>query len=140
NAHPDVLRFTGDAPFKDVDMAEQFISGYDTYRKTGMGRWVIEILDTEEPVGWSGIKFHEDENLYDLGYRILHRFWNKGIATEAAIGCLNWIKGKEIKTVLSCVHQENHSSLRVSEKLGFKYAYERYYGETPWLIFEKSII
>ncbi|MFM7080099.1 MAG: GNAT family N-acetyltransferase, partial [Bacteroidota bacterium] len=40
NAHPDVLRFTGDAPFKDVNMAEQFISVYDTYRKTGMGRWV----------------------------------------------------------------------------------------------------
>ena len=137
NAHPDVLRFTGDAPFEDEEAAENFISNYDAYHRTGMGRWVIELLETKQPVGWAGIKMHQEDNQYDLGYRILHQFWNKGIATEAGIGCLKWGESNGITSVISCVHLENTRSIRVSEKLGFSYAYERYYGDTAWLIFER---
>lgn len=139
NNHPDVLKYTGDAPFESVEDAEDFIRDYDSYQRTGMGRWVIELLDTQTPIGWCGVKHLQDENQYDLGYRILPRYWNQGFATEAGEGCLKWAIHAGIKNLLTCVHHENKRSLRVSEKLGFGYAYERYYGATPWLVLEKPI-
>lgn len=139
NSHPDVMKFTGDPPFANIKAAETFISSYDSYKKTGMGRWVIELLKSEHPIGWCGIKHHPDDGNYDLGYRILSAYWNKGFATEAGHGCLEWASKSGIKRILTCVHSENKKSLRVSEKLGFEYAYERFYGSLPWMVFEKSI-
>ena len=55
--------------------------------KNGMARLAIIEKETQEFIGWTGIKFEENlrfENYYDLGYRLKKKFWGKGIASETA--------------------------------------------------------
>ena len=42
NLDPDVIRYTGDAPFESEAAAIEFLKKYDAYKKYGMGRWVVE--------------------------------------------------------------------------------------------------
>jgi ribosomal-protein-alanine N-acetyltransferase len=139
NQHPDVQIFTGDLPFESSEAAEKFIEDYDAYRVYGMGRWLIEEKNRKTPIGFCGIKYHPKDKQFDLGYRILPEYWNQGYATECGLGCLKWATSKGISSIVTCIHPSNTKSMRVSEKLDFRYAYERYYGEIVWLVYEPKI-
>jgi len=41
NSDPDVIKYTGDAPFDSVADASQFLADYDQFRKYNRGRWAI---------------------------------------------------------------------------------------------------
>lgn len=48
NSDHDVIKYTGDEPFKSVEEAGQFILQYDQYQKYGMGRWAVLLKETNE--------------------------------------------------------------------------------------------
>ena|ERR1041384_2190847 len=90
NSDPDVIKYTGDIPFKNITEAEQLISNYDHYRKYKMGRWSVFMKDTNEYMGWCGLKYLEDLNEVDIGYRFHKKYWGRGYATEASAACLKY--------------------------------------------------
>ncbi len=62
------------------------------------------------------------KNDIDLGYAMLFKFQNRGIATEVAIGAVKYLqKCKENARILATHKPENLASKRVLEKIGFKY-------------------
>ena len=119
NADPEVMKYTGDQPFDSVEAARSFISEYDAYRKTGYGRWTVVLKETNEPIGWCGLRWHEDLGYVDLGFRIAQEHWNKGYASEAGRASLDWAKENGIDRVAGRCMTENAASIRVLEKLGF---------------------
>jgi len=125
NNDPDVIRFTGDDPFKSIGEASELIRNYDQYKKYGYGRWTILTESSSEYLGWCGLNHNKDTKETDIGFRLIKSEWGKGIATEAAIACvefgfnhfgLNKITGKAMK--------ENTSSIRVLEKTGMRFEKE----------------
>lgn len=119
NQHPDVYRFTGDAPFQNIAEAKTFIKNYK-YQEQGIGRWTVTLSDSHTPIGWCGLKRNE-EGLIDLGFRILPEYWGKGSATEAAISCVKY--GKTLfpnEDIIGRAHPENFASHRVLEKCGLR--------------------
>ena len=90
NNAPDVLAFTGDAPFESVEAARQFIEHYNPYATTGYGRWTVLLKTTHEYLGWCGLRLDTDSGQTDLGYRFLPTHRNKGYATEAGAACLKY--------------------------------------------------
>lgn len=122
NLDPDVLRFTGDIPFANVQEAETFIGDYDQYKKHGFGRWVVSDKNSGDFLGWCGLKFTPSKNEHDLGFRFFKRHWNKGYATESGNVCLN--AGFEkfgLEMIVGRAMIENHASIRVLNKTGMKY-------------------
>jgi RimJ/RimL family protein N-acetyltransferase len=120
NANLNVLRYTGDEPFKSVEEARMFVAQYDQYTLYGYGRWAVIEKSTGNLIGWCGLKYHPSKQYTDLGFRFVEQKWNQGFATEAAEVCLQ-LGFKEFKLpVIVCrVQQRNGSSIRVIEKLGF---------------------
>ena len=64
------------------------------YRSNGIGRWVVLLRATGEFMGWAGLKLETGPvngqyDFYDLGYRLLPRFWGQGYGFEAAQVWLN---------------------------------------------------
>jgi len=53
NLDPEVIRYTGDAPFRSVEEAKSFIRGYDHYDRYGYGRWSVFIRATGEYKNWA---------------------------------------------------------------------------------------
>src|SRR5262245_57770807 len=65
-----------------ADRCETFIATH------GWGLWAVEIMQTEEFIGFVGLSNAPAvlpfSPCVEVGWRLAHRFWGKGFATEAA--------------------------------------------------------
>jgi RimJ/RimL family protein N-acetyltransferase len=121
NSDPEVIKYTGDPPFKSVEETRDFLSKYKDYQHNGYGRWIMIIKETNETIGWCGLKLNE-EKFVDLGFRLFRKHWNKGYASEAAKACLAYgFKTLNMDFIIGRVVSENTASVKVLEKLGMKY-------------------
>ena len=125
NANPNVLKHTGDKPFKDVKEAKDFILNYEQYAKYGLGRWIVQRKSDQEFLGWCGLRYLEEKNETDIGFRFLEEYWNMGYATESARAALQY--GQRVlkqKNIVGRCKKENTSSIKVLEKIGMKFVSE----------------
>lgn len=121
NSDIEVLRHTGDKPFKNLEDAQIFIANYSPYLKTGMGMWLLTEKPSKHFIGWCGLKQHNNGEV-DLGYRILRREWNKGYATEASKTCIKYaFEVLKLKYLVNRVHFQNTTSNHLAQKIGFKF-------------------
>lgn len=126
NSDTEVLKFTGDVPFKNLEEAEKFVINYTDYLKNGFGRWAVILKSNQKFIGWCGLKLNE-ENLIDIGFRLFKREWNKGYATEATKGVLIYgFETLNLPTIIGRVSSDNLASIRVLEKAHMIYWKEEY--------------
>lgn len=123
NADPEVIRYTGDNAFTDIEAAREFLEGYDHYEKYGFGRWAVIRKEDNEFLGWCGLKYTHETDEYDIGFRFFRKYWNKGYATEAAKACLDHgLHDLKIKTIIGRAMKANTASTKVLEKIGMTYS------------------
>lgn len=126
DSDPEVHRYLGNAPVKSREKILEiinFIRGqYDAF---GIGRWAVVLKENKKFIGWAGLKY-VDEPLdafpyyYDLGYRLIRKYWGKGYATEASIALIDYAFHKlKIPCVYALIETGNLRSRRVLEKAGF---------------------
>jgi [ribosomal protein S5]-alanine N-acetyltransferase len=92
------------------------------------GRCLIEIRDSHVPIGWiEVVKYHRqpiDDSLNEdlqLGYELHPEYWNLGYATEAARAIIEYaFEVRQLDRLVAYVRPQNHRSIRVLEKLGFR--------------------
>lgn len=124
NANSNVLKYTGDEPFASINEAKIFIKNYDHYQKFGMGRWTVIEKDTNSPIGWCGLKNHNNEFI-DLGFRFLEDYWNKGFATESAKACIDFgFNQLNLDEIVGRTMPQNFGSKRVLEKIGMQFSHK----------------
>ncbi len=125
NTDHEVLKYTGDSPLGSIQDAQQYIDDYvnnpaGQIKKYKMGRLACIDKESQEFVGFCGIKTHEASQLTDIGYRFLKKHWGKGYATEACAVILKFAFVTHNKQeIVAHVHEHNIGSQRVVEKLGF---------------------
>lgn len=122
NSDFDVIKYTGDKPFGSINDAEVLLNNYSQYRNYGYGRWAVIVKETGNFIGWCGLKYLEEINETDLGYRFFKDQWGKGYATESSIKALELAFQKfQIPNVVGKVMKENEASIRVLKKVGMQY-------------------
>ncbi|WP_343636416.1 GNAT family N-acetyltransferase [Fluviicola sp.] len=138
NSDPEVLRYTGDDPFESIEEARTFLENYESYRKYGFGRWAMILKETGEYLGWCGLKYTPELDEFDIGYRLMKKFWGKGYATEAAGACLELGFGQlGMETIVGRAMPENGASVCVLEKIGLTYLENRMTEGTEEVIYIK---
>lgn len=136
NSDPEVIRYTGDAPFEDVAEARWFLENYDHYKKFGYGRWAVLLKETGEFIGWCGLKFMPELGETDLGSRFFRCHWNKGFATEAAKACVEYgFEKLGLKRIVGRAMEANAASIRVLQKAGLHFLKKIDFDEHPGLYF-----
>ena len=136
NSNPNVLQYTGDAPFKNIKTTEDFIKNYNHYETYNMGRWAVCGKKQGEFLGWCGLKYHLDEDYIDVGYRFFEKHWNKGFATEATKGVLSYaFNVLRIQDVYAYVDKRNPGSMKVAEKSGLSFLKEALHEGNPTNIY-----
>tara|TARA_Y100000815_G_scaffold275428_1_gene313502 strand:- start:1270 stop:2238 length:969 start_codon:yes stop_codon:yes gene_type:complete len=127
NAPIEVLEYTTDEPFKNEDEARAFAKAYPAYSTPTpyghpLGRWGIINKEDNEFIGWCGLKWHPQEKVVDLGYRIIKDHWGKGYATEAASACIDIAFTKvKLRSLVAHAHVNNIGSQKVLLKNGCIY-------------------
>lgn len=118
NLDKEVLKYTGDQPFENIQASKDFLTNYDQYEKYGVGRLAVIEKATSKFIGWCGLKYNPDNDEYDIGFRFLRDYWNKGFATETAKRCLDFgFNGLGIARIVGRAMKENNASIKVLEKI-----------------------
>jgi RimJ/RimL family protein N-acetyltransferase len=122
NIDPDVVKYTGDKAFESIEAARIFLANYDHYRIYGFGRWAVIDQSSDEFLGWCGLKYTKELDEFDIGFRFMKEYWNKGYATESAKACLDLGFNKfKMPEILGRAMKENIGSIRVLGKIGLEY-------------------
>ncbi len=128
NSDPLIMKYVGDGSTRNQEQMtnelEILISHYT--RKPGLGIWATILKDTNMFVGASGLVYYDNTPEIEIGYRMLKEHWNKGYATEASMGLLEYgFKKIGLKKIVSSAHVENFASRRVMEKIGMRHVDNR---------------
>ena len=127
DSDPKVHEYLGKNPIKTIKEAEGVINGIrQHYVENGIGRWAIVDKKTNDFIGWTGLKYEQNlrENFsyYDLGFRLRSKYWGKGIATEAAIECLNYgFDTLNLDEICAAVNIDNLASNKILRKIGLRF-------------------
>lgn len=120
-----VTKYTGDAGMvNNLEDAKNVIQNIwlKEYKKYGYGRWAVVDKETNQVIGFCGLKYIPEVGMPDLGYRFIPEFWGKGYASETAIACVNYCKQKlDIHRFFGDVMEQNIASVKVLQKVGLKF-------------------
>ena len=123
NRLPEVMRYIGPVE-TDVEQTRAYLiqgplADYDKY---GYGRHACIDKASGRLIGFSGLKYLDDIDDVDIGYRFLPEFWGMGLATETSLVLMDFAKQElGLKRVIGLAMPENHASINVFPKLGMQY-------------------
>jgi len=127
DSNPNVHTYLGNKPIKTLEEAKNVILFIQKqYKDVGIGRWAIIEKTTSSFVGWTGFKYiavpvNSHVNYYDLGYRLIERYWEKGVATETAKACLKYaFEVLNLTEVYGICDVNNIASKNILEKCGLQ--------------------
>lgn len=122
NGDPEVMRYTGEPMPPSAAVIRDFLAAYPDFDRHGFGRWTAVEKATGEIIGFAGLKYLEDLEVVDIGYRLRRSHWGRGLATEAALACVEFgFDTIGLDYVIGLVMPANTPSVRVLEKLGMTY-------------------
>jgi len=121
---PSFIQNIGDRGVRTVDDARGYIvkGPITSYERFGFGLWMIETKSPLAPIGICGLLKREVLDDVDIGYALLPEFWSHGYALESASAVVSYAREKlGLKRVVAVTNSNNQSSIRLLEKMGFKY-------------------
>lgn len=115
------MRYTGEPPMPSVEAARDAIVAYPDFDTHGFGRWACvlkELGEDSPPIGFCGLKFLDEVDEVDIGYRFLPAYWGRGLATESARASIEFgFVTLSLEHVCAFVLADNDGSIRVLNKL-----------------------
>ncbi|MCP2027592.1 RimJ/RimL family protein N-acetyltransferase [Flavobacterium sp. HSC-32F16] len=128
DSNPNVHIYVGNKPVTTIEQSAAYIENLQQqYKDYGTGHWAVVLKETNEFIGWSGIKFITDEinnhqNFYEIGYRFIEKHWGKGYATEAGKAFIDYAFGEmKVDAIYAYADEGNENSRKILEKLGLQY-------------------
>lgn len=138
---PSFIKYIGDRNVRTISEAENYIESRFTqsYQDFGFGMYLIELKaefaltnaktsafaeqsKIRPPIGICGFVKRNNLPAADIGFAFLPQFCGKGFAFEAARASMQY--SNEIlgfKRILAITTQDNESSQKLLEKIGFKF-------------------
>lgn len=141
NTDPDVIRYTGDGPVKDMEDAQRIIRDIILPQyKNKMGRWAVHLKENDAFIGWCGLK-HIAADEIDLGYRFFQKYWGKGYASESAKASLDYgVNTLKLKNIIARAAKANTASINVLKKLGMSYLKDELCAHDPAEVYVLKVI
>jgi RimJ/RimL family protein N-acetyltransferase len=121
---PAWLRFIGDRGIHSLEDAVGYLEKgpMDLYARFGFGLYRVELKVDGTPIGMCGLIKRETLQDVDLGFAFLARHTGQGYAIEAAAATLaHGRRDHGLKRIAAITDPENDRSIRLLEKLGFRY-------------------
>jgi RimJ/RimL family protein N-acetyltransferase len=141
--NPNVHRYLWNKPVQKIEETIEVIAFVrKQYVENGIGRFAMVLKETNEFVGWAGIKYNTEVlnnkiNFYDIGYRLDEKFWGKGYASEATLAWLKYaFETMNIKTMEAAAHIDNIASNKILQNIGMQRTEQYIDGGATWNWYE----
>ena len=127
---PEVLKYIGSGLDPDLPPDEvielMHIAPLGDYEQHGYGRHAMVYKDTNEVIGFTGLKYLPEINQSDIGYRMFPEFWGQGLATESCWPMLEFaFQELQLTEIIGLAMPENKASCHVLVKIGMQFVDER---------------
>lgn len=121
---PSFIKNIRDAGVRTEEDARNYlINGpLDSYERNGFGLFMVELKETQIPIGMCGLIRRDTLPHVDVGFAFLPRYWSKGYAFEAASAVMAY--GRDViklDRIIAIVSPDNAGSINVLRKLGLKF-------------------
>lgn len=131
---PSFMENIADRGVRTLDAARDYLLGgpIKSYERNGFGLNCVELKDGRVPIGMCGLIKRDTLEHPDLGYAFLPEHWSKGYALEAAAEMM--VKADEtfgMRRVVAITSVGNERSIRLLERLGFRYERHITLGDDP---------
>ncbi|WP_462188393.1 GNAT family N-acetyltransferase, partial [Frankia sp. CcWB2] len=120
--HPDMSVYTS-SPSKEGSVWGMTAFQIGHWALNGFGMWIIEDRETGAFLGRAGLYEEYGWPDIEVAWTVRRDRWGQGIATEGGAAALEFAFTETNRNrVISIIHPENTSSIRVAEKLGLTLA------------------
>jgi RimJ/RimL family protein N-acetyltransferase len=121
---PSFLRYIGDKGVRTEADAVRYVETgpVASYERFGFGLWRVELKESGQAVGMCGLLKRDTLPDVDVGFAFLPRHWSKGYAFESASAVVAHAReALGLKRVVAITSPDNVASIRLLEKLGFRF-------------------
>lgn len=121
---PSFLQNIGDRKIRTEDDAKSYIATrlVESYKKNGFGLFMVELKETNTPIGMCGLVKRDPNEDPDIGFAFVPEVWRKGYAEESSLGILDYAKNQlKLKRILGITIPTNVGSIKTLEKIGLKF-------------------
>lgn len=131
NRDPEVMRY-----FPELKSIDEISLDFKRYLKyhlehPGYGYWHTSFTHRgrHEFAGFFLVKILPETGETEIGYRLLPKYWGRGLATEGARAMVDYsLRNLRVDKVVGVASPENLASRRVLEKAGLEFRkYDRFY-------------
>ncbi|MGY0218703.1 GNAT family N-acetyltransferase [Endozoicomonadaceae bacterium StTr2] len=122
---PLYIKNIGDRNIKSVQDAETFLVNklISSYQEHGYGLYAVELKDTGQVIGMSGLVRREGLEHADIGFGFLPDYMGQGYAYEASEAVMKFARDElALDPVLAITIKENDRSIKLLNKLGLKHS------------------
>lgn len=126
------------SPYDRAGVEAWITRNMNRYAKNGHGLWAMILKTSGELIGDCGPTVQEVDSMneIELGYHLRRDHWRKGLATEAACACRNFVFERlPVDHVISLIRPENLPSRRVAERIGMKVWKEVLWRDLPHMVY-----
>ena len=121
---PSFIENIGDRGVRNTDDAARYIANgpQTSYERFRFGLFLVELKDAGDALGICGLLKRDVLQQPDIGFAFLPEFWSQGYAYEAAAATVAWADDTlGIGQLAAITSPDNNKSIRLLEKLGFKF-------------------
>ncbi len=106
------------------DMLDRHTGHWDRH---GFGLWAVTVRPADDIVGWVGAShptfIGELADRIEIGWTLRPSHWGCGLATEGGAAAIDAVFDHlDADEVISLIHDRNHRSVSVAERLGMRHA------------------
>lgn len=121
---PAWLKYIGDRNIHNIEASAKYMrdGSIKSYKEKGFGFYMVELKETGEPLGVSGLIKRETLDDVDIGFAFMPEAEGKGYGFESANAVMDFARNNlKLKRIIAITDQENKRSIKLLEKLGLVY-------------------
>ena len=130
-------QFIGDKNVRTIKEAEANIqTRIDSYKANEFGLWLVELRETNTPIGTCGLIKRNSYKDIDIGFAFHPSFYSKGYGYEAAKATLAYGFEKfHFDKIVAYTDENNRASIALLEKLGLQFVEKIQFSENEETLF-----
>jgi [ribosomal protein S5]-alanine N-acetyltransferase len=128
DSDPEVHLYLPDNVKHTIEEAKEDIRNIKKqYADFGIGRWAVIEKASGAFTGWAGLKWNTGpenhrRDFYDLGYRLIRKYWGRGYASEAAKVSIDYgFNTMNLDEINGIADSRNLASIKILQKVGMKF-------------------
>ena len=118
---PNWLEFIGDKNVKTTEDAINYLENgpIKSYKENGFGLWLVQLKDSNIPIGMCGLVNRETLKNIDIGFAMLPDYSGLGYGFEIANATMNYAKNSlGLDKIIAITDSNNIASINLLNKIG----------------------